>query len=271
MDWDQAYSNVNHVANSADYPPKWQAASHEFRSRMITDGRLTCDITYGPHERNRFDLFLPEAPPLGLVVLVHGGYWLRFDRSLFSVFAMGALEHGFAVAVPSYVLCPEVRIDAITQQVGQAIDAASRMVEGPLHLVGHSAGGQLVARMVTSTSPLDPATIRRIRKVVPVSCVSDLRPLLRTVMNRELQLDLDQARAESPALLEPLEGIDVTAWVGAAELPEFVRQSALLANVWSGFPGRFDYVEEADRHHMNIVDGLMEAGHPLTKTLLGIG
>ena len=62
---------------------------------------------------------------------------------------------------------------------------------------------------------------------------------------------------ESPALLEPQEGIDVTAWVGAAERPEFVRQNSLLANIWSGFDCRIDAVKELGKHHANIIDGLI--------------
>src|SRR5690606_16776286 len=96
------------------------------------------------------------------------------------------------------------------------------MVAGPLHLAGHSAGGHLVARMGTTTTPLNRHLQQRLRKIVPISALNDLRPLLRTEMNQHFKLDLDAARKESPALLEPLAGVDVTAWVGAAELPEFI-------------------------------------------------
>ena len=64
--------------------------------------------------RNRFDLFLPEDTPKGLVVFVHGGYWVRFDKSYWSHLANGSVEHGYAVAMPSYTLCPQTRISGIT-------------------------------------------------------------------------------------------------------------------------------------------------------------
>lgn len=268
VDWDQAYSNVRHVVGSDGYPPRWLAQSQEFCRMFTAAGGKMRTISYGPDVRNRLDLVLPHRPLRGLMIYVHGGYWQRLDRSHSTFLAAGALAHGFAVALPSYTLCPQARIATITQQIGAAIECAASHIDGPIHLTGHSAGGQLVARMVTTTSPLTAKTQSRIRKIVPISCLSDLRPLLRTQMNDVLHLDLDEAYRESPALLEPLPGIDMTAWVGAAELPEFVRQNALLANVWSGFDCQVACIEELDKHHLNIIDGLGDPDHLLTREVL---
>lgn len=201
-------------------------------------------------------------------MFVHGGYWMNFDKSTWSHLAKGSLAHGFAVAIPSYVLCPEARISEITLQIGTAITHAAGEIAGPIHLTGHSAGGHLVARMVCATSTLGQPIRHRVRKTVPVSALGDLRPLMKTRMNETLHLDPVEARLESPALLEPQEGVDVTAWVGGAERPEFIRQSALLANIWSGFECHADMVEEPGKHHFDVIDGLMDAEHLLTRTLL---
>lgn len=271
-DWDRAYSNVMHVADSASYAPLRLKQSQVLRDEMQAQNRFIADVRYGSRERNLLDIVMPEGQwqsrPRGLVVFVHGGYWLRFDKSYSTYLARGAVAHGYAVAIPSYTLCPQVRISDITEEIGMAIVQAASMVAGPLHLAGHSAGGHLVARMATTTTPLSRALQQRLRKIVPISALNDLRPLLNTKMNDDFRLDLEQARQESPALLEPLPDMDVTAWVGAAELPEFIRQNQALANLWSGFNCSVDQVEEPDRHHMNIVDGLSDADHPLTHRLL---
>ncbi len=268
-DWDDAYSNFAYIPGGHEYPARWLALAAQFREEMNDKGLLKPDLSYGPHRRNRLDLFMPLEELNGLVVFVHGGYWMEdFDKSAWSHLAKGALAHGYAVAVPSYALCPEVRVSDITVQVGLAITRAASEIAGPVHLTGHSAGGHLVARMVTSTSPLAQAVRQRIRKTVPISPLVDLRPLMRTEMNKTLQLDAVEARLESPALLEPQEGVEVTAWVGAAERPEFVRQNSLLANIWSGFDCRIDAVKELGKHHANIIEGLMEPDHPLTRRLL---
>jgi arylformamidase len=269
IDWDDAYSNFAYIPDGYEYPAKWLALAAQFREEMNEKGLLKADISYGPDAGNRLDLFMPWGDLNGLAVFVHGGYWMEdFDKSAWSHLAKGALAHGFAVAVPSYTLCPEVRVSDITVQVGLAITRAASEIAGPIHLTGHSAGGHLVARMVTSTSPLAQAVRQRIRKTVPISALVDLRPLMKTEVNDTLHLDAVEARLESPALLEPQEGIDVTAWVGAAERPEFVRQSALLANIWSGFDCHIDAVEEPGKHHADIIEGLIEPDHPLTRKLL---
>lgn len=67
---------------------------------------------------------------------------------IFLHFAQGFLAHGWTVTMPSYDLVPRVRISDITRQVAQAISVAAREVREPTRLVGHSAGGLLVARML---------------------------------------------------------------------------------------------------------------------------
>lgn len=268
IDWDLAYSNVRHVENSADYPPHWVAQSTAFRKRIQVKNQLISDVRYGSQERNVLDLFMPDGSTRGLMIFVHGGYWVRFDKDYFSFLAEGALAHGFAVAIPSYTLCPQAKISQITKEIAAAIGQAASMVAGPIHLSGHSAGGQLVARMGCMNSPLPASLIKRLRKIVSISGLHDLRPLLHLKMNDDFRLDLTEARIESPALLEPLEGIDVTAWAGADELPEFVRQNQLLANLWGGLGCKVDAVEEPKKHHMNIIDGLALGEHPLIHKLL---
>jgi hypothetical protein len=70
-------------------------------------------------------------------------------------------------------------------------------------------------------------------------------------------------------LREPRTGVPLTCWVGAAELPEFRRQNALLANIWTGCGVATRAVEEPDRHHFDVIDGLSEPKSPLIEALLG--
>src|SRR5690606_1572309 len=107
---------------------------------------------------------------------------------------------------PGYTLCPGIRLAGITLQVGAAIARAGAEVAGPICLAGHSAGGHLVTRMLCADAPLPEGIASRIANTVSISGVHDLRPLLRTKLNDALRLDGTQARAESPALLEPREG-----------------------------------------------------------------
>ena len=239
-----------------------------YRDALQGSGRATLDISYGEGARNRFDLFGPEGRPKGLVVFVHGGFWKALDKSFWSHLARGSVEGGYAVAMPSYTLCPTVRISEITREIAAAVERAAAMVEGPLFLAGHSAGGHLVTRMISATSPLPDDVRARISHTVSISGVHDLRPLMKAAMNTDLRIDEAEALVESPALLEPMQNARVTCWVGSAERPEFVRQNALLANIWTGLGAKTCMIEEPGRHHFDVIDGLADPCHQLTRTLL---
>lgn len=267
-DWSGAYANGVNIPGGDRWPAAWVEPAATFRDRLLATGRAKIDLAYGPAPRQRFDLFLPEGAPKGLVVFVHGGFWMALDKSFWSHLASGPLARGYAVAMPSYTLAPESRIASITAETGSAITAAAGMVDGPVLLTGHSAGGHLVSRMITTTSPLPPAVLARIRNVVSISGLHDMRPLMGAGMNVTLHIDEAEALAESPALLRPIADARITCWVGSAERSEFVRQNALLANIWTGLGARTRTVVEPDRHHFNIIDGLTDPDHPLTLTLL---
>ncbi len=260
-DWDDAYENGGNIPGGAEYPGRWVAPAQAFRD--AANARL--GVAYGAGARHRYDLFLPEGTPRGLFVFVHGGYWMALDRSYWSHLAAGAVARGHACAIPSYDLCPEVSIARITALVGAAIDHAAAEISGPIVLSGHSAGGHLVASMMCHDSPLSMATRTRLRHVVSISGLHDLRPMLRTRRNETLRLDMASAEAGSPVLKRPLPGVRLTTWVGGGERQEFLRQSRIIADIWRGLGAATLDVVEPDRHHFNVIDGLAEAGSPLMR------
>ncbi|MFT3688375.1 alpha/beta hydrolase [Paenirhodobacter sp.] len=263
-DWNAVYDNAPNIPKGADWPGVWAEPAAAFRAAA----RAELDIPYGPGAREVFDLFRPEGAARGLVVFVHGGFWMGLDKSFFSHLAAGALAHGHAVAIPSYTLAPEARIAAMTQQIGAAVAAAAARVPGPIRLTGHSAGGHLVTRMVCVDSPLPPDLRARIAGVLSLSGLHDLRPLRHIWRNATLRIDEAEAVAESPALNTPLPHTRLTAWAGAMETSEFLRQNALLPNIWAGLGATTRVVVEPNRHHFNIVDGLGQPDHPLVAALL---
>jgi arylformamidase len=264
MDWDDAYANAPHIPDGAAYPARWREKAAAFRALV-----RPVALGYGAHPRERIDLFRPDGAARGLVVFLHGGFWRAFDRHDWSHLAAGALARGWAVALPGYVLAPEARIAGIVRAAARAVAAAAEAVEGPIRLAGHSAGGHLVTRLACSDGLLGGDAGARLERVVSISGLHDLRPLLRTSMNADLRLDLAEARAESPVLLEPAAGIRVHAWVGAGERPEFRRQNALLAMIWGGLGAEIRATEEPGRHHFDVIEGLESAGHPLCVALCG--
>jgi arylformamidase len=263
-DWDDAYDNAGHIGDAEVFPSLWAARAAGFEAERLALGRAVLECPYGEGPRERLDLFFPDSATKGLVVFVHGGFWMRFDKSIWSHLAEGAIHRGWAFAVPSYPLAPEVRIRDITLTIARAIACAASRVPGPIALAGHSAGGHLVTRMACLEGPLLAAERERLVRVAPISGLFDLRPLMRTRMNRTLRLDEAEAVAESPALARPLPDLHLTAWVGADERPEFVRQSELIANVWTGLGAAAKCVRLSGRHHFDVIGELTDSDSALT-------
>lgn len=266
-DWDDAYANGIYVDGVDDIVATWEVDGAAFRDRMSAANRAELNVPYGQHPREVMDIFYPERTPRGLVVFVHGGYWISRDKNLWSHLSAGAIAHGWAVAMPGYALCPEVRIADITRSIATAIDFAAARIDGPVHVAGHSAGGHLVARMGCGDINLN--CMPRVDRIVAISGVHDLRPMLRTTMNADFKMDMANAIAESPALQTPRDGFNMTCWVGADERPEFIRQNALLANIWTGFGMNITCVEEHGANHFTVINSLEEPDSALTKALVG--
>jgi len=262
-DLSRDYANADVIPGGAGFPPRWAAAAAAFRDSL--GARAETGLPYGPGARQRFDLFLPEGAARGLLVFVHGGYWLAFDPSFWSHLAAGALARGWAVAMPGYTLAPEARIAAMTHEVARAVEAAAARVAGPVVVTGHSAGGHLSARMGCADVAL--ACADRLARVVPISPLADLRPLMRTGMNAKLALDPAEAEAESPAFRSLRPGVAAHVWVGAQERPAFLWQARLLSENWD-----CPWTADAGRHHFDVIDALSLPDSPLTGVCLdGIG
>jgi arylformamidase len=264
IDWDDAYANSAYIPNGMDYPSRWAAQAAAFRAKADA-------VLHQPYDTaaaTKFDLFLPASAPQGVVIFVHGGYWKAFSPALWSHLAAGPVAAGWAVAMPGYTLAPNADLPCMGRQIAKAVSLIAKQVDGPIHLAGHSAGGHLVARMAC-TPALLPATIQtRIGRITSISGLHDLRPLMMTQMNATLGLTETSAAQESPALLPHLPDIPVTAWVGADERPEFLRQARLLYDAWAPQGCAIDLVIDQSRHHFDVINGLEHPDSPLTKAVL---
>lgn len=264
-DWDDEFANMKHIPGSDTLLKRWNDAASAYRD----SGVRIDEITYGDHEREKCDLIWPDGTPKGLAIFVHGGYWIRTEKSYYTHYAEGARANGWAVCLPQYVLAPENRIAQITQRIGAAINIVATMVAGPIHIAGHSAGGHLVSRMMCTDSPLEKDVQSRIEHCVSISGLHDLRPLMNTEMNKEQRLDEAEARAESAALLRPVAGASVTAWVGGGERPEFIRQAKLLGMIWDGLDGAVEVVVDGQHDHFSVLEDLQKSDSPLTRAFVG--
>lgn len=253
---DRDYANGAFIAESASYPPTWAAVAGAFRANAGARAKL--NLPYGEKERQRFDLFLPNRPAAGVVVFVHGGYWLAFGREHWSHLAAGPLAWGWAVAMPSYTLAPDAHLSDMTQEIASACRAISAEIAGPMVVTGHSAGGHLAARMGCTDIDLP-----QVRRVVPVSPLAELEPLMQTEMNQKLRLTAEECACESPARLERREGVSSHVWVGGDERPAFLWQARTLSEEWA-----CPWTVEPGKHHFDVVDDMADPHSKLVEALL---
>ncbi len=256
MDLTDAYENGAYIPDALAIRDGWVRDAAAFRATA----RSELDVSYGDAPREKLDLFWPEGTPKGLMVFIHGGYWRMLSKEEFSHCAAGAVARGWAVAMPSYTLCPEIRIAEITRQTSRAVSHVATRVEGPIVITRHSAGGHLSARMAMP-GVLEEDVAARVTNVMPISPLSDLRPLMQTDMNADLRIDSAEAETESP-ILGPRRDFPVHVWVGGAERPAFLDQARWLQEAWNcGLT-----ITEGE-HHFNVIAPLANAKSALCSTL----
>lgn len=246
MDAEAEYNNRARVAESGAIIAGWAERAAAFRAQ-----HPPATIAYGPGPREAMDLFLPEGPPRGAALLIHGGYWQALGREWGSHWARGLLAHGVTVALPSYDLCPAAPVARIEAQMGAAALALHARLGLPLLALGHSAGGQLAAWLL--------ARLDCVAAALPVSGVFWLEPLLPTSLNRALGLDAAAARAASPGLA-PSPGKPLHCVVGGAESPAFIRQTRDFAARWGGTAEVLNGLD-----HFTVLAPFEDAAHPLAR------
>jgi arylformamidase len=262
VDYEAEYNNRARVPEHPALMAAWVSEAAAWRAEHPP--RV---LSYGPGERNRIDLFDGKANG-PIVVFIHGGYWQAFDGSSFSHCARGLNQHGIAVALPSYDLCPAVSVEEIIRQMRLAVRELARLGR-PLVVSGHSAGGHLAACLLaTDWRAVDPSLPRElVSAAYAISGLFDLEPFVGIYINKALGLDVASARAASPLHWPPPAGATLDALVGENESAEYHRQSRIIVDGWSkaGVVTRFGTVPGAN--HFTAIAPLSDPGSAMVARL----
>jgi arylformamidase len=255
IDYEAEYNNRRRVPDHEAISAPFAKASVDWRNK----GDMLADQSYGPGERQRYDLFRASRTGGGgsapLVVYIHGGYWQRGDRTAVSFVARELNARGIDVACPSYSLAPAVTVAAIVDELRQCLGVLHERTKAHPTVVGHSAGGHLAAAMLaTDWSVVAGVPKDLVRAAYALSGVFDPTPLIKTSLNDALRLDAASARALD--LIHgraPPASATMVAAVGAEESPEFIRQSLALAEAWSRAGVKAECVVVPNANHFSIV------------------
>lgn len=260
MDLQAEYDNRAKVPDAAEIVAGWERDAAAFRA---SHPHSELGLAYGPTPRQALDLFWPgPARDAPVAMFVHGGYWQRLDRSLFSHLARGLLAHGVAVALPSYDLCPAVSLGALVEQVRDAAAFLARRHGAGMLAIGHSAGGHLVAMLLATDWAARGLASPAVAAALPVSGLFDLPPLTHTTVNDALGLSEAEARRLSPLFL-PRPAGRLHAVVGGEEGVEYTRQSRSIAEAWGG-----SWESLGGRNHFTVVAPLVDPESGLVKVAI---
>ncbi|MDH3387409.1 MAG: alpha/beta hydrolase [Gammaproteobacteria bacterium] len=232
--------NYNNMARRSDAPEllqRWSELSADYRRRA--DAAIDC--AYGNGARERMDIFRCGVSQAPLFVYLHGGYWQRGDKSIYSFVAEAFNEAGVDVAIIGYPLCPQVSMTQLFDRIVKALawlhgHAAKLGVSADrINLSGHSAGGHLTAMCLTTRwQGLDPGLpADLVKTAIPLSGLYRLEPLRHTTIADALNLGDAETGRLSPCNLAVAYPSPTLIAVGGAESGAFFSQADDLIESWS--------------------------------------
>jgi len=232
-------------------------------------------LSYGKGEREVLDYFYSGDPNGPLLMYIHGGYWQRGDKSMYSFISESFVKQGVSVAIINYDLTPAVRIGQIPQQIRKAIAWCFHHAEDlkfnkdQFHLTGHSAGGHLTAMMMATDWPEFDKRLPTdlIKTASPISGVFELEPIVHTSLNEGPQMDIQEAIEQSPMFISPTNNVPQLVIYGGGETTEFNRQANAYADKFRTKDRAMEVYEVPHCDHFSELECLAEDDSILFKKM----
>jgi len=245
---DAAYSNSGAVSNVAEIVAEFERRSAAFyASDVALSGER--DVSYGPADRQRFDIFPSARSDAPTFVFIHGGYWQSRSKEEFAFVAEGPLGCGMNFVLAEYTIAPDASMTEIVAEIGQLLDCLVARGSTRIVLSGHSAGGHLAAVYRAHAAVIG---------VLPVSGLFDLEPIGAASLNDKLRLSKQEIERFSP--IRHIEsGVPMVVIVGSAELPELIRHSHDYAAACMQEGEAVSYVSVPDANHFSILFDLAQS------------
>ena len=262
INYNDAFNSAKLIPGAHRYLPGWKTKSRAFRDMMSDQSKSQIDVVYDEETNLSMDVFSPGPYVEATVVFLYGGFWTDYEKSIFSYLAMGPVLNNMRVIIPTLPKCPDVTIPEINKSFHRCLRVVCRRFTGDILLVGQQSGAHVIGRSIIK-GELPKPILDRIKHVMLLSPIADLKPLLYTDKKDELHLTEEVADAETLSSLDLAEKMNVTIWVGADERPIYLEQAQQLATAW-----RCSWVKSRNRHHLDIADGLGKNTSQLMNTLL---
>lgn len=238
------------------------------------------DLTYYDGEgmdkvKHKLDLYLPkDQKDFPVLFFVHGGAWVHGDKNFLGVYS--TLGHfyasrGIGTVVINYRLSPGVKHPEHIKDVARAYAWTCKNIsnyggkDDQVFLMGHSAGGHLVALLATDQSYLkaEGASLKNVKGVLPISGVYNVPEKLMPNVFGELQQNAspqNHVRGDLPPFLIFYADKD---FVGCDKEPSENFAKALKDK---GVDARTKEITSCD--HYRIILSAMSTGQPVSTAAL---
>lgn len=251
--------------------PDWSRDSEA--ARAASD--CTLDVRYGEGEKQKLDVFRCSDAEAATLVYIHGGYWQRGDKSIYSFIAPPFVKAGYNVVVVGYDLCPSVSITRISEEIREAVAYIWRNAQDlginrdRITVMGHSAGGHITQMMMATNWPAFGEDLPEdlIKAGIPVSPLSYLEPVrLTEALNAGIRMTPEEAEAESPMTNHPpLTNAPQLVVVGGAETDEFHRQARMYVEKYATEDRQIGLYFVPDVDHFDELNTLVDPKSPFFK------
>lgn len=200
--------------------------------------KLTKDEKYGPHERHRLDVYEPENrsdSPVPILVFVHGGAFIRGDKSQNDNVGYYFARHNVLTIVISYRLAPQHKWPAGAEDIAGVLKWIAANGENfggdtnRIFLMGHSAGTAHVSTYVFFEEfhlKEKDGVAGAILMSGPTYDIAHLNQMEKSYYGE------DESKYPSMSVLNQIDGLRIPVFILFAEfdLPQFVHQSIALFN-----------------------------------------
>lgn len=268
LDWQ--YNNRLQVPDFATYLESWELQSRQTEKQLP----VIKDIAYGKLPRELLDIYPSANPQSKTLIFIHGGYWHRLDKSDFHFIAGAFSSYGITTVLITYPMAPMVSMDQIVASCCTAIHWTHKNISkyngdpGQIYIAGHSAGGHLVAMMMTQKQFGENSPAAILKGACAVSGLYNLIPVQLCYVNDVLHMDEEMALRNSPVRLQPMAEYPLILAAGTNESDEFKGQTRELYSCWKDKDLPIGLIELPGLNHYSTTEAIADTGSPLHLAIL---
>ncbi len=128
-------------------------------SKKIKDISYHTSKQISREDANLLNIFTPRksaTDKLPVIIFIHGGYWEEGNKDIYGFLGRNFAKNDVVTVIPNYRLSPNTNYEGMAEDVVKAIRWTQGHIEAyggdaeQIYLMGHSAGGHLIALVTTN-------------------------------------------------------------------------------------------------------------------------